>query len=183
MSDARGNSATRPPDKCLMVLTLVSHPRVVTRDGVALFAIDANCHEPLSQRGLPLGAIWHNESIANCHGKLNDLGKLAFRRLGILPQELRASPLFVPRIKSVPFVRPRGDRRAARARGGLAAGLRGEKQTSVFLTYTGCERFLPGAGTAEHCRSRRRVGCAGRSPPPKAPTALQICFPWAALLW
>ena len=35
------------------------------------------------------------EDIANCSGKLNDLGKSAFRRLGILPQELRVSPLFV----------------------------------------------------------------------------------------
>ena len=57
----KGNSATRPPDRCLMVLRPVPDPRVVTRDGVALFAIDANCHGPLSQGGLPLRAIWHNE--------------------------------------------------------------------------------------------------------------------------
>ena len=54
------NSATRPPDKCLMVLRPVSDPRVVTRDGAGLFGIDANCDEPLSQGGLPLRAIWHN---------------------------------------------------------------------------------------------------------------------------
>ena len=38
----------------------------------------------------------HEGDIANCPGKLNDLAKLAFRRLGILPQESRPSPLFVP---------------------------------------------------------------------------------------
>ena len=43
-----------------MVLRPVSDPRVVTRDGAALFGIDANCHEPLSQGGLPLRAMWHN---------------------------------------------------------------------------------------------------------------------------
>ena len=46
-----------------MVLRPVSDLRVVTRDGAALFGIDANCHEPLSQGGLPLRAIWHNEDI------------------------------------------------------------------------------------------------------------------------
>jgi hypothetical protein len=46
-----------------MVLRPVPDPRVVTRDGVALFAIDANCHGPLSQGGLPLRAIWHNDDI------------------------------------------------------------------------------------------------------------------------
>jgi len=47
-----------------MVLRPVSDLRVVTRDGAALFGIDANCHEPLWQGGLPLRAIWHNEDIA-----------------------------------------------------------------------------------------------------------------------
>ena len=47
-----------------MVLRPVPDPRVVTRDGVALFAIDANCHGPLSQGGLPLRAIWQNEDFA-----------------------------------------------------------------------------------------------------------------------
>jgi len=32
--------------------------------------------------------------VPNCSGKLHDPGKLAFRRLGILPQQLRTSPLF-----------------------------------------------------------------------------------------
>jgi len=45
------NGATRPPDRCLMVLRPIPDPRVVTRDGVALFGIDANCHGPLSQGG------------------------------------------------------------------------------------------------------------------------------------
>ncbi len=44
-----------------MVLRPVPDPRVVTCDGVALIGIDANCHGPLSQGGLPLRAIWHNE--------------------------------------------------------------------------------------------------------------------------
>ena len=48
------NSAARPPDRCLMVLRPVPDPRVVTGDGVALLGIDANCHGPLSQGGLPL---------------------------------------------------------------------------------------------------------------------------------
>ena len=61
----KGNSATRPPDKRLMVLRPVSDPRVVTRDGAALFGIDANCHETLSQVGLPLRAIWHNGDIGS----------------------------------------------------------------------------------------------------------------------
>ena len=60
------NSATRPPDRCLMVLRPVPNPRVVTGDGVALLGIDANCHGPLSQGGLPLRAIWHNEK---CHSR------------------------------------------------------------------------------------------------------------------
>ena len=47
-----------------MVLRPVSDPRVVSRDGAALLGIDANCHEPLSQGGLPLRAIWHNEDYA-----------------------------------------------------------------------------------------------------------------------
>ena len=34
--------------------------------------------------------------IRNCFGKLNDPGKLALRRLGILPQQLRTSSLFLP---------------------------------------------------------------------------------------
>jgi len=33
--------------------------------------------------------------VRNCFGKLNDPGKPALRRLGILPQQLRTSPLFV----------------------------------------------------------------------------------------
>jgi len=33
--------------------------------------------------------------IPNCSGKLHDPVKPAFRRLGILPQQLRRSPLFV----------------------------------------------------------------------------------------
>ncbi len=37
---------------------------------------------------------------SNCFGKLNDLGKPPVRRLGILPQQLRTSPMFV-----IPFVR------------------------------------------------------------------------------
>ena len=61
---AKGNSATRPPDKRPMVLRPVSAPRVLTREGAALFGIDANCHESLSQGGLPLRAIWHNGHIA-----------------------------------------------------------------------------------------------------------------------
>ena len=48
-----------------MVLRPVPDPRVVTRDGLALFGIDANCHGPLSQGGLPLRAIWHNEDITD----------------------------------------------------------------------------------------------------------------------
>src|SRR5271157_5579073 len=47
-----------------MVLRPVSDPRVVSRDGAALFGIDANCHEPLSQGGLPIRAIWHTEDYA-----------------------------------------------------------------------------------------------------------------------
>ena len=47
-----------------MVLRRVSDPSVVTRGGAPLFGIDANCHEPLSQVGLPLRAIWHNEDYA-----------------------------------------------------------------------------------------------------------------------
>jgi hypothetical protein len=46
-----------------MVLRPVPDPPIVTRDGVSLFGIDANCHGPLSQGGLPLHAIWHNEDI------------------------------------------------------------------------------------------------------------------------
>jgi len=46
-----------------MVLRPVPDPRVVTRDGVALLGIDAKCHGHLSQGGLPLRAIWHNEDI------------------------------------------------------------------------------------------------------------------------
>ena len=61
---AKGNSATQPTDKRLMVLRRVSDPSVVTRGGAPLFGIDANCHEPLSQVGLPLRAIWHNEDYA-----------------------------------------------------------------------------------------------------------------------
>ncbi len=34
--------------------------------------------------------------IRNCLGKLNDPGKPALRRLGILPQQIRASPMFAP---------------------------------------------------------------------------------------
>ena len=36
--------------------------------------------------------------IRNCFGKLNDPGKQGLRRLGILPQQLRTSPLFAPSI-------------------------------------------------------------------------------------
>jgi len=61
---ARGNSASQPTDKRLMVLRPVSDPRVATRGGAPLFGIDANCHETLSQVGLPLRAIWHNEDYA-----------------------------------------------------------------------------------------------------------------------
>ena len=32
------------PDRCLMVLRPIPDPCVVTRDEVALFAIDANCY-------------------------------------------------------------------------------------------------------------------------------------------
>ncbi len=47
--------------------------------------------------------------IPNCSGKLHDPGKRAFRRIGILPQQLRTSPLFArPLCSPVPFVRPRG---------------------------------------------------------------------------
>ncbi len=43
--------------------------------------------------------------VRNCFGKLNDPGKPAFRRLGILPQQLRTSPLFVSggRVALFPF--------------------------------------------------------------------------------
>jgi len=42
-----------------------------------------------------LSRLWVGEGdIRNCFGKLNDPGKPALRRLGILPQQLRASPLF-----------------------------------------------------------------------------------------
>jgi hypothetical protein len=34
--------------------------------------------------------------IPNCSGKMHDPGKPAFRRPGILPHQLRTSPLFVP---------------------------------------------------------------------------------------
>ena len=40
-------------------------PRVVTCDGASLFGIDANSHEPVSQGGLPLRAIWHNRDITD----------------------------------------------------------------------------------------------------------------------
>ncbi len=40
--------------------------------------------------------------IRNCLGKLNDPGKPALRRPGILPQQLRTSPLFA-RAESDPF--------------------------------------------------------------------------------
>jgi len=53
-----------------MVLRPVPDPPVVTCDGAALFGIDANCHEPLSQGGLPLRAIWHNGDIAIRGGRL-----------------------------------------------------------------------------------------------------------------
>ena len=39
-----------------------------------------------------------NRGIRNCFGKLNDPGKQGLRRLGILPQQLRTSPLFAPSI-------------------------------------------------------------------------------------
>ena len=51
------------PNRYLMVLRPVPDPPVVTRDGVVLLGIDANCHGPLSQGGLPLHAIWHNEEL------------------------------------------------------------------------------------------------------------------------
>jgi len=73
---AKENSATRPPDKCLMMLRPVPEPPVVTRDGAALFGIDANCHEPLSQGGLPLGAIWHNGDIRLTRRRIGGLGSL-----------------------------------------------------------------------------------------------------------
>src|SRR5271166_259718 len=39
----------------------------------------------------------HREGdIPNCFGKLHDSGKPAFRRPGILPKQLRTSPLLVP---------------------------------------------------------------------------------------
>src|SRR5271166_2659153 len=68
------NSATWPPDRCLMVLRPVPGPRVVTRDGVALLGIDANCHGSLWQGGLPLRAIWHFEDCPPLGGP---------RRLGV----------------------------------------------------------------------------------------------------
>jgi len=73
---SKGNSATEPTDKRLMVLRPVSDPRVVTRDGEALFGIDANCHEPVSQGGFPLRAIWHNEDIPECGRALRKLESL-----------------------------------------------------------------------------------------------------------
>ena len=60
-----GNSATRPPDKCRIWLRPARCSRIVTLDGAALFGIDANCHEPLSQGGLLLRAIWHNGDITD----------------------------------------------------------------------------------------------------------------------
>ena len=38
------NSATRPPDKCLMVLMPVPDRPVVTRDGAALFTMSPSAH-------------------------------------------------------------------------------------------------------------------------------------------
>jgi hypothetical protein len=46
-----------------------------------------------------LGVVEGN--IRNCFGKLNDPGKPALRRLGILPQQLRTSPLFARRFTEV----------------------------------------------------------------------------------
>ncbi len=45
------NSATRCPDRCLIVLRPVPDPRVVTRDGVALFTMSpsASPASPASQ--------------------------------------------------------------------------------------------------------------------------------------
>jgi hypothetical protein len=37
LESAKGNSATRPPDTCPIVLRPVADRRVVTRDGVSLF--------------------------------------------------------------------------------------------------------------------------------------------------
>jgi hypothetical protein len=47
----------------------------------------------------PLGAakmLVGEGDIHDCFGKLNDAGKPALRRLGILSQQLRTSPLLVP---------------------------------------------------------------------------------------
>jgi hypothetical protein len=67
LREEKGNSATRPPDKCQTLLGLTGRRDAVTLDGAALFDIDANCHEPLSRGGLPLRAIWHNGDITDIY--------------------------------------------------------------------------------------------------------------------
>jgi hypothetical protein len=50
---------------------------------------------PRSARSARPRRRWVGEGdVRNCLGKLNDPGKPALRRLGILPQQLRTSPLF-----------------------------------------------------------------------------------------
>jgi hypothetical protein len=74
-----------------MVLRPVSDLRVVTRDGAALFGIDANCHEPLSQGGLPLRAIWHNGDITDVRRE----NGLVFRGIDVTLQ-MFLPPTLVP---------------------------------------------------------------------------------------
>ena len=56
-----GNSATRPPDKCLMVLGPVFDPRVVTRDGArhysALMPTVTNLFRRVVCRSVPFGTM------------------------------------------------------------------------------------------------------------------------------
>jgi len=98
-----------------------------------------------------LSRLWVGEGdIRNCFGKLNDPGKPALRRLGILPQQLRASPLS----PSCPSIQAMGLRRRAWRQGGERKGPLNQRVTENTTWSTWVK---PGASPETH----REIGrCA-----------------------
>ena len=84
---------------------MLEHKLGFTQQDNAFTALD----DPQAAQRLADSFVDQNwRKIPNCSGKSHDPGKPAFRRLGILPHQLRTSPLFAS-IKNVPFVRLSSD--------------------------------------------------------------------------